>query len=161
MGVGLPKIVPVSDSEEFWRNFKKHMGYTDEEMESFKKDPVRVKMALKIASPEVQNKTVVFEVTDVHGCSEGMRPGDKLYFKGGLLLDTKRSDRWCAFSVGYAAAEAASVFQHLALHNIDPNEIIFKVRSCGDCGPPLSKYGFGFVLYKIYVIDESKAAGGE
>ncbi|MEM3551127.1 MAG: hypothetical protein QW222_03750 [Candidatus Bathyarchaeia archaeon] len=158
MGVGLPKTEPIT--ENFWEKFQGHMGYTAEEMEKFKQDPLNVKMALKMASPEIQNKTVVFEILDVKGCHEGMRPGDKLYFKGGILLDAKRSDNWCAYAIGYAAAEVAAAFQNLIAHDVNPKEFVYKVRSCGDCGRPLSKYGFGFVLYKIYIVDEKSLEGG-
>ena len=31
-------------TEEIWKRFQKHMGYTDQEMETFRSDPEKVKM---------------------------------------------------------------------------------------------------------------------
>ncbi|MEM1515744.1 MAG: hypothetical protein QXH24_06860 [Candidatus Bathyarchaeia archaeon] len=44
----------------------------------------------------------------------------------------------------------------MILHDIGSNKTFVKVCSCGDAGPPLSDKGFGYMLYKIYVIDEKE-----
>ncbi|MEM2514298.1 MAG: hypothetical protein QXU81_08295 [Candidatus Bathyarchaeia archaeon] len=151
MGVGLPK--PAATPDEFWRQFKEHMQYTDEELENFRKDPRKVRMAQKIASPDVLNKTLVFEVVDYYACAEGMRPGDRLFFKGGILLDPTRSSNWCGFSLAYSAAMYAAIFQNLVFHDIDPGQFVHTVRDCGDATP---RFGWGQTVYKIYVVDETK-----
>lgn len=151
MGVGL--IKPAPTPEEFWRQFREHMQYTDEELENFKKDPVKVKMALKLADPEILNKTLVFEVVDYYACAEGLRPGDRIFFKSGILLDPTRSSNWCGFSLAYSAAMYAAVFQNLIFHGIDPSLMVHVMRDCGDATP---RFGWGQTIYKAYVFDESK-----
>ena len=41
------------DVEEIWKLFQAHMEYTDEEMEVFKSDPLKVKMVTE--TPDLQN----------------------------------------------------------------------------------------------------------
>ena len=41
------------DVEEIWQFFQAHMEYTDEEMEVFKSDPLKVKMVTE--TPDLQN----------------------------------------------------------------------------------------------------------
>lgn len=151
MGVGLIKASP--DSPDFWKQFQEHMQYTDEELENFKKDPAKVKMALKMADPEVKSKTLVFEVVEARGCGAGMRPGDRLFFQAGILLDPARSSNWCGYPLAYSAAMYAAVFQNLVFHGIDPSQMVHAVRDCGDATP---KFGYGQTVFKVYVVDESK-----
>ncbi|MEM3601664.1 MAG: hypothetical protein QW222_05620 [Candidatus Bathyarchaeia archaeon] len=151
MGVGLIKASPFSG--DFWKQFQEHMQYTDAEVESFRKDTIKEKMARKMADPEIKNKTMVFEVVDCCGCGLGMRPGDRLFFKSGILLDPTRSSNWCGYSLAYSAAMYAAVFQNLVYHGIDPNQMVHAIRDCGDATP---RFGYGQTVFKVYVVDESK-----
>jgi len=135
--------------EEFWSGLQKHMGYTDEELENFKKCPKRGKWAPHLASPEIQGSTVVFEVVESHGCALSMKPGNKLYLQGCGLLDTKRSDPWCYAALDYSGK--AGICMDLILHGIDPNDMYADHFSCLDCG---TKYGWGQVIMKAYVIKD-------
>ncbi len=137
--------------EEFWKGVQQHMGYSDEEMEAYKKHPKKSNWALPMASPEIQNATLVFEVVESHGCAVGMKPGDRLYFTGGGgVLDPKRSSPWCLNALAHMESFGYTV-QNLMLHGIDPNDMYFDHFSCGDCG---SKYGWGLVTMKAFVIKE-------
>lgn len=138
--------------EEFWKGFKEHMGYTDEELEHFMKDPKKVNIAPLMASPKMRNSTMVIEVVDSHGCAEGVKVGDKLYFTGIANLDTQRSSRWCAYALSHITI-FANLFHNMILKGLNPNEVYSQYFSCYDCG---SDKGWGQVVMKAYVIDESK-----
>jgi len=45
------------DIGELWKLFQAHMEYTDEEMEVFKSDPLKVKMVTE--TPDLQNGSTV------------------------------------------------------------------------------------------------------
>ena len=136
--------------EGFWKGLQQHMGYTDEELETFKKCPKRGKWAPHMASPEIQNSTLVIEVVESHGCGNGMKVGDGLYFQGCGLLDPKRSSPWCAHAF-HGVSVFSNICHNLILHGIDPNDMYADHFSCLDCG---TKYGWGLVIMKAYVIKE-------
>lgn len=138
--------------EEFWKGLQQHLGYSDEEMERFKKDPKKTRTAPLMASPEIRNSTLVFEVVKSHGCAEGMKVGDKLYFNGIALMDPKRSSPWCAYALSHITS-FANLCHNMLLQGIDPNEMYTSYSSCLDCG---SEYGWGQVVMKAYVVDESE-----
>ena len=138
--------------EEFWKGFRKHMGYNDQDMEWFKNDPKRSKWAPKMASPAIQESTMIVEVIESHGCANGMKVGDKLVFQGCGLLDPKRSDPWCASAMNNIMM-LSNVCHNLILHGIDPNEMYADCNACGDCG---TKHGWGQVVMKCRVIKEPR-----
>jgi uncharacterized repeat protein (TIGR04076 family) len=137
---------------EFWKGFQQHMGFSDEELANFRNDPKKAKAAEFIASPKLRNSTLIFEVVESHGCGEGMKVGDKLYFTGCANLDPKRSSNWCAYALSYATTFAL-VCHSMMIQGLDPNEMFTQYFSCFDCG---TRYGWGLVVMKAYVIDESK-----
>ena len=138
--------------EEFLKLIQQHLGYSDQEMGRFKDNPNLVKMAMFFASPEVRSKTLVFEVVKSHGCSEGMKVGDKLYFKGCGLLDVQRSSPWCAFALSHISTFAYTA-QNLILQGVDPNKVYSAYSSCLDCG---SEFGVGQVAIKAYIIEDNQ-----
>lgn len=135
-----------------WKAFQKHRGYTDEEMEALKKDPKKMKHAQLLCSPELQNKWLIVEVVESHGCEVGMKVGDRLYFEGLTLLDSKRSSRWCPHAALDAIGWFANGCRDLFLQGIDPNNMYADHFGCADAG---SKYGWGRVVVKAYVVDKS------
>lgn len=142
--------------EELWKGLQKHLGYSDEELERFRKDPKKVRTALFMPGPEMRSSTLVFEVVNSHGCAEGMKVGDKLYFTGCGLLDLKRSSSWCAFAMSHISTFAL-IAQNMILQGLDPNEMYTQFSSCLDCG---SEHGWGQVAIKAYVIKENIAGAG-
>jgi len=136
-----------------WKAFQEHMGYSDEELEAFKKDPKKSKFAPIMASPDILNKTLVVEVVESKGCAQGMKPGDRLYLKEGCsMLDPERSDPWCGHAM-HALYSFTACCHSLMQNGIDPNTMHWEAFSCPDAGP---KYGWGQVKMKCYVIDETE-----
>ncbi len=140
----------TSNQEAMLEAAKKQLGYTDEQLAHIMSQPKFQKTLQLMPTPEFRNTTLVIEVVEVHGCSEGMKVGDKLYFTGMALLDTKRSDNWC----GYALSNLGMfVFtcHNMMLNGIDPNLMYSNHTHCFDAG---CKYGLGHVIMKAYTIKE-------
>jgi len=80
------------------QNFiKSHLGYTDEEMELWLKNPRNQEALLKI--PGLLQKTIVIEVVEAHGCASLHKVGDKFYFDGpGNLLTKLNPERICIYA---------------------------------------------------------------
>ncbi len=141
----------MAEKEFDWKKFQEHNKYTDEEMEIFKADPRRAKAAPKIFSKEIGKKTLVFEVVESHGCTVGMKPGDKLVFNGLGALNTKESSRWCAQALD-GIGGVATMIQDRFVSGLDLNDTTYEYISCGDVG---AKRGWGQVIMRYYVRDES------
>lgn len=134
-----------------WKEFQKHMGYSDAELEAFKKDPKKSKFAPIMADPDILNKTLVVEVVESKGCALGLKPGNRLYLKDGCsILDPERSDPWCTHAM-HALYSFTAACHSLMQNGIDPNEMYWDVFACADAGP---KYSWGQVKMKCFVIDE-------
>jgi hypothetical protein len=54
-------------SDDVWNFYKKHLGYTDDEMKQFGQNPRNADVISK--APDLMNKTIVIEVVDSHGCN--------------------------------------------------------------------------------------------
>jgi uncharacterized repeat protein (TIGR04076 family) len=141
----------MSESDFNWKAFQKHLNYTDEELEVFKADPKRSAAAEKLFTPEISKKDLIIEVTESHGCSCGMKPGDKLVFKALSQLDIKRSSKnWCAHAMGPVPGLATQV-QDRYVSGLDMNDMTYDHFGCGDVGP--LRNGWGQVVMKAYVAD--------
>jgi uncharacterized repeat protein (TIGR04076 family) len=136
--------------DDFWKNLQIHWGVSDEELEMAKADPKRSKFAPMMDSPKMRHSTMIIEVVESYGCSEGMEVGDKLYFTGVAKLDPTRSSPWCAHALD-SCSRHAHVSQDLILHGVDPNDRYWDHFSCGDCG---CKFSWGNIKMKAYVIEE-------
>ena len=136
-----------------WGAFQKHLHYTDEELEEFKKDPKRVEAAKKLFTRDVMKKDLIIEVVESHGCSCQMKPGDRLFFQGMARLDLERSSKnWCAHAMG-PVPQIATLVQDRYASGLDINDMIYDHFSCGDVGP--MRHGWGQVVMKAYVADNT------
>jgi uncharacterized repeat protein (TIGR04076 family) len=136
--------------EEFWKGLQQHMGYSDEEMARLKKHPKFSKVMPIMPTRQIQGKSMIIEVVRSHGCAEGMKVGDRLYFTGCSNLDPARSSHWCAYNMSHIMAHA-NLCHNMLLQGIDPNEMYSNHFSCPDCG---SELGLGLVVNRVTVIDE-------
>jgi len=134
-----------------WKGFQKHMGYSDEELKALKNDPKKSEYVQKICSPEMQDKYLIAEVVESHGCVMGMKPGDRIYFKGMSLLDPERSDPWCPYIAN--VNWFTSGVRGLVKQGLDPNSLYVNYSGCMDVGP---ENGLGRVVYKVTVVDKSE-----
>jgi len=134
-----------------WEAFKEHMGFSDEELRQWISDPKRAEATKKMCSPEMQRKWLIVEVVKSHGCANGLKPGDRLYFKGIGNLDPKRSSNWCGHNLLFLPLVQDAIHNAL-MQGKDPNEFLYPNHfSCVDT---TLKYGWGYVESKVYVVDE-------
>jgi len=134
-----------------WKGFQEHMGYSDDELKALQNDPVKSEYVQKICDPDMQDKYMVAEVVESHGCIAGMKVGDRLYFKGLTMIDPERSDPWCPYIVNtYWFTSGA---RHLFRQGLDPNSFYVNYSGCMDVGP---ENGLGRVVYKVFVVDKSE-----
>ena len=84
-----------------WKVMRDRLGYTDQEMESFKENPRNDDVVTK--APALMKKTIVLEVVESHGCNSQHKVGDKLIFDGaGTLLSTHSPDKICVYAINAA-----------------------------------------------------------
>jgi len=139
----------MSEKEFDWNKFQRRMRYSDEDLARFKTDPRKVSAAKKIFSREIAKKYLVIEVVSSHGCSAGMKPGDRLYFRALGVLDTEKSSPWCAAALGEIAG-FANMAQDRFVAGLNPNDMVYDHFSCMDAG---AEFGWGQVVMKAYVVD--------
>jgi hypothetical protein len=139
-------------SEETWKFYQKHLGYSDDEMKKFRQNPRNEDVISK--APALMNKTIVVEVVDSHGCNSQHKVGDKFYFDGsGNLLTKLCPSRICFGALG-AMPQLIAMAQELFYAGVDPNEMRFKRVNCGDVG--LECGGWGRLVMEIKVEDRQK-----
>jgi hypothetical protein len=104
---------------------------------------------MKLFSREIAKKSFVVEVVSSHGCTAGMRPGDRLVFRALGVLDPEKSSPWCANAFGEIAGFANMIHDRF-VSGLDPNGMIYNHFSCMDAG---YKCGWGQIVMKVFVVD--------
>jgi uncharacterized repeat protein (TIGR04076 family) len=99
----------------------------------------------------MQDKYLIAEIVESHGCVAGMKPGDRIYFKGMTVLDPERSDPWCPYIVNVFWFTAGA--RNMVRQGLDPNTFYVNYSGCMDVGP---EHGLGRVVYQVKVVDESE-----
>lgn len=128
---------------------KNLLGYTDEEMEIWLKNP-RNQEAIQKA-PALLQKTIVIEVIDSHGCSSQHKIGQKFYFDGpGNLLTNLNPKRVCVYALSQMERLIFAA-QELFYAGIDPNTMRIKRMGCFDIG--LKCGGWGKIIFELRVED--------
>ncbi|MBI9084432.1 MAG: TIGR04076 family protein [Desulfobacterales bacterium] len=114
------------------RLIQDHLGYSDEEISLFEKNPRNQEVMDK--APELMNQTIIAEVVHSHGCNSRHRVGDRFYFDGaGNLLTTRGPKRICVYALK-AFASAVHAGNELFYAGADPNGMRFKRVACHDVG---------------------------
>lgn len=134
--------------ESVWRFMQQRLGYSDEELETFKANPRNQKVML--AGPALARKTVVVEVVESHGCNIEHKVGDRFYFAAeGFMLAHKGPKKICPFLMG-AFARLVWVVQERIYEGLDPTPM-FNYGQCEDVG--LHCGGWGRVVLRAEVKD--------
>ncbi|MFQ5828166.1 MAG: hypothetical protein ACE5JD_03290 [Candidatus Methylomirabilia bacterium] len=137
------------EKEKLWKRFQEHMGYTDEQMEVFKSDPMRVKMVTE--TPEFVKTRIIAEVIESHGCHARHKVGHKFVMDGNGQLVTKECpDKMCLFALSALQAPINTIYERFINH-ADPKHERTMTVQCSDVG--LDKGGWGKILMKVYVED--------
>ncbi len=137
-------------SNEIWDRVQKHFAFSDEEIELFKSNPRNIDVVMK--TPEFQNRTIVAEVMESHGCHSQHKVGDKFYLDAaGNLISRLCPERMCVYAVS-ALQNAVFASGELIMAGVDPNEMRFKRTGCFDVG--LQCGGWGRVVMEVGVEDK-------
>ena len=139
--------------EEFLPMFQEHMHYTDEQMELFKEVPQRTDSFIKFGSEEMQKWTLVVEVVKSHGCANGQKVGDRMFFRQACgILDPEISDPFCAFCLSAKIIAVINTLHNLMLQGVDPRKFYNKGITCYDSG--IENGGWGLVVMDAFVIED-------
>ena len=139
-------------SQSQWKLMQEHLGYTDEEMKIFKRNPRNEDVLSKAAA--LMNKTIIAEVVESSGCNSHHRIGDKFYFDGaGNLITSLSPKRICIYAL---ASVATLIFtsNELFYAGVNPNEMRFKRAGCFDVGVRCG--GWGHIVMELRVEDRKK-----
>ncbi|MEW5871042.1 MAG: hypothetical protein AB1894_17340 [Chloroflexota bacterium] len=137
--------------ERVWRIMQKRLGYTDEEVQSFRGNPRNADVLAK--SAELMSKIIVLEIVESHGCNSGHKLGDKFYFDGaGNLLTELCPQRVCGYSLSSALMMVFAA-NEMIYAGVDPNEMRFKRANCFDVG--LECGGWGRIVLELRVEDRT------
>lgn len=130
---------------EMWEIVKAHMGYNDEEMALFKKNPKTEGIVSKL--PTLMNMKFVFEVAQSNGCGAQHKAGDKLCFDGfGCLIPELSPKRICAFAIS-SMSQLIWTAQELVYADVDPNKMRLNKVCCIDVGVKCG--GLGNVVFEF------------
>ena len=135
-----------------WKLMKKRLGYTEEEIKTFRENPRNEDILSK--APQLMDKTIVAEVVESHGCNSQHKVGDKFYFdSAGNLLTKLCPNRICAYALNAITPQIFTT-NELFYAGVDPNEMRFKRAACFDVG--LECGGWGRIVMEVKVEDRTK-----
>ena len=90
-----------------WAFIKRHLGYTNEEMEMFKANPKNEDVLDK--GKGLLQKEIVIEVVASKGCNSQHKDGDKIFFDGAGNLLTDKSPQKIS-SIGFSNKRIVILF---------------------------------------------------
>jgi uncharacterized repeat protein (TIGR04076 family) len=134
-------------NDDIWQFMQQHLGYTDEELDLFRKSPKNSDIMSK--APGLMEKTIVARVVASHGCNSQHRVGDQLYFDGAGNLITKLNPKRICIHALSALASPIYVANELYYAGVDPNEMRFNRVGCFDVGVRCG--GWGHIALEIRV----------
>lgn len=139
--------------EQAWSMIKEHLGYNEEEMDLFKKNPRNSKVMA--TALEMQKKTIVFEVVESHGCNSQHKVGTRFFFSGdGNLISKMSPSKVCAFALPLMT-QGVNAFHELWYAGVDTNELSFNRARCFDVGVGCG--GWGNIILESKAMDRDKA----
>ena len=139
-------------SEDVWKFYQQHLGYSDKEMKKFRENPRNEDVISK--APALLNKTIVLEVVDSHGCNSQHKVGDKFYFDGAGNILTKLCPKRICFGALYSMPTLIYAAQELFYAGVDPNEMRFKRIGCVDVG--VNCGGWGHIVMELRVEERKR-----
>ena len=139
-------------SEDVWKFYQQHLGYSDEEMKKFRENPRNEDVISR--APALMNKTIVVEVVDSHGCNSQHKVGDRFYFDGAGNILTKLCPKRICFGALGSMPTLIYAAQELFYAGVDPNQMRFKRIGCVDVG--VNCGGWGHIVMEVRVEERKK-----
>ena len=144
-------------NENTWRFFQQYLGYSDEEMALFRANPRNAEVLAK--APELNQKTIVAEVVEAHGCNSQHKVGDRFVFDGaGNLLTGKCPRRICIHAL-HGLSGIIFAANELLYAGVDPNSLRFRHCGCFDVGVRCG--GWGHIAMEVRVEDRRRNRAAE
>jgi uncharacterized repeat protein (TIGR04076 family) len=132
--------------DAIWLAAKERLGYTDAEMELFKKHPFSHKILSNTAIMGMLRTSIIFEVVKARNCSVGHKVGDKFYFSGeGYMITRKCPDKICPLLMPVLSRMMGLVTERL-YEGLDPKPTV-PFGHCDDVG--IECGGAGQVLLEV------------
>jgi uncharacterized repeat protein (TIGR04076 family) len=132
-----------------WRMIRNHLGYSQEELDIFKSNPRNEDVLDK--GRDLQNRRIILEVVEAHGCNSRHKVGDRFIFDGaGNLLTKENPERICLFALNSASGLIFAASE-LFYAGVDPNRMRFRRTGCFDVG--IGCGGWGKVVVELSMID--------
>jgi len=139
----------MNAQEQIMDFMQQHLGYDDEEMALFKKDPKNLQVLSR--SPALMQKTIVVEIVESHGCNSQHKVGDKFYFDGaGNLITKLNPKRLCIFALQPLAGMIYGLHELFYAGNDNP-QAAFSRAGCFDVGVRCG--GWGHVAMEVRMED--------
>lgn len=138
-------------NERLFPIIQKRMGYSDQELESFKKEPRNLELLAR--NKEFSEKHIVLTVVESKGCNSNHQVGDRFYFDfAGNILTELCPPKICSYSLNSALMMVFAA-NEMIYAGVDSNEIRFKRSSCFDVG--IECGGWGRIVLELSVEDKS------
>jgi uncharacterized repeat protein (TIGR04076 family) len=132
--------------DAIWLAAKERLGYTDDEMELFKKHPFSHKILSDRAIMGMLRTTIIFEVVQARNCNVGHKVGDKFYFNGeGYMITRKCPDKICPCLMPFMTRMMWLIPERIC-EGLDPKPT-FPFGHCDDVG--IECGGMGQVLLEV------------
>ena len=138
--------------DKTWEFYQQHLGYSDEEMQKFRANPVN-QIVLSRAGV-LASHTIVAEVVESRGCNSRHMAGDRIIFDGsGNLLTHSSPKRICIFLL-QPLVQIIYGIQELVYAGVGPDDLKFRYAGCFDVG--VEHCGWGRVVIKVTVEPRTK-----
>ncbi len=139
--------------EAIWPIIQERFGFTDEELQLFKKLPTNHKMLTTKAMTDVVNTYVVFEVVASRACNTGHQVGEQIYFNAERgMLAHKGPEYICPFLMPVMTRVMHMVQDRIWEGLDDPLPSVVRIGGCDDIGVECG--GVGKVLLEAKIAEE-------
>jgi hypothetical protein len=143
----------ITIEESVWAFVQQRLGFSDDEMNVFRDNPMNAGLIER--GMALQDKEIVFEFVEAHGCYSHMG-GDRLVFDAlGKLVVAECPERICSHAITAGAGHLFAITE-LLFQGIAPEKMRFKRLGCMDVG--LCCGGWGHAVMELKVRD-AEAAG--
>lgn len=138
--------------EPVWTYIQDRLGFSDDEMQTFRDNPANTTLIQRGIA--LQEKEIVFEFIEAHGCYSH-NEGDRLTFDPlGNLIVEKCPQRICHHAITAGAGHLFAAGE-LLYHGVNPDKMRFKHFGCMDVG--LQCGGWGRAVLELRVQDADRS----
>ncbi len=143
--------------KEVWLVMQERLGYSDEEMEIFKQNPRNSEVLGNAIALDVENKAIVFEVVESHGCHSQHTVGTRFFVSGSGDLITKMAPPGVCVYLATFIQQTVAGFYALWYSGIDQMDLRFNRGGCFDVGVRCGGWGNVILEAKAITLEEALA----